>query len=402
MEKGKHILMVMPVMHGGGAERVAALLLNEFHKCGHHCEFMLTHDKLETVIRNDLASDIPLIFLQDFFSTQNSLDRTWTTILKIVGSLFCKFFEFFHLPIPACFAYISFIGQYHREIHALHDVLKRQPDTTVITFLQPSIPIVMLAARGLPNRVVFSERGDARRLMSHRYGKPFIRKYYQRADAAVFQTEEARNTYPKNIAAKGSIIINPLKANLSDPFMGERRKVINTFCRISKQKNLMVLLKAFHLLHEKHPQYRLHIIGDALNDEGKAVLVELKQFVKANQLDEAVSFLPFTSSVHQEIIADAMYVNSSDYEGISNAMLEAMAIGLPVICTDCPIGGAKAIIHDHENGILVSVRDAKALANSMIEVIENKKLSQRLSINGEKICAELNILNIAKQWILII
>lgn len=391
--------MVMPVMHGGGAERVAALLLNEFHKCGYHCEFMLTHDRPETVIRNDLSSDIPLTFLQDFFLTQNSLDRTWTIILKIVGSLFCKFFEIFHLSVPAYFACISFVGQYRREICAFHEVLKRQPDTTVITFLQPSIPMVMLAARGLPNRVVFSERGDARRLMSHRYGKPFIRKYYQRADAAVFQTEEARNTYPNNIAAKGSIIINPLKANLPNPFVGERRKVINTFCRISKQKNLMVLLKAFHLLHEKHPQYQLHIIGDALNDEGKAVLVELKQFVKANQLDEVVSFLPFTSSVHQEIIADAMYVNSSDYEGISNAMLEAMAIGLPVICTDCPIGGARQTIIDHENGLLVPVRDVEMLVQAMEEVIENPDLLLWLSKNGTRIRKELNVLNISKFWI---
>lgn len=391
--------MVMPVMHGGGAERVASLLLNEFHKCGHHCEFMLTHDRPETVIRNDLSTDIPLTFLQDFFSTQNSLDRTWTIILKMVGSLFCKFFEIFHQSVPACFAYISFIGQYRCEIYALHEVLKRQPDTTVITFLQPSIPIVMLAASGLPNRVVFSERGDASRLMSHRYGKPFIRKYYQRTDAAVFQTEEARNTYPNNIAAKGSIIINPLKANLPNPFVGERRKVINTFCRISKQKNLMVLLKAFHLLHEKHPQYRLHIIGDALNDEGKEVLEELKQFVQANQLDEVVSFLPFTSSVHQEIIADAMYVNSSDYEGISNAMLEAMTIGLPVICTDCPVGGARAVIHDHENGLLVPVRGVEALAQAMNEVIDNPSLAQKLSKNGTRIRDELNVEVIAQRWL---
>ncbi len=394
--------MVMPVMHGGGAERVAALLLNEFHKCGYHCEFMLTHDMPETVVRNDLASDIPLTFLQDFFSTQNSLGRIWTAILKMIGSLFCKFIEFFHLPVPACFAYISFIGQYHREIHALHEVLKRRPDTTVITFLQPSIPIVMLAAHGLPNRVVFSERGDARRLMAHRYGRSFIRKYYQRADAAVFQTEEARNTYPSNIAAKGSIIINPLKANLPDPFVGERRKVINTFCRISKQKNLMVLLKAYHLLNKKYPQYRLHIIGDALNDEGKTVLEELKQFVRANQLDETVSFLPFTSSVHQEIIADAMYVNSSDYEGISNAMLEAMAIGLPVICTNCPVGGARAVIHDHENGLLVPVRDVKALAQAMNEVIENPDLVLWLTKKGTRIRTELNVQNITRFWIKVI
>ena len=109
MEKRKHILMVMPVMHGGGAERVASLLLNEFHRIGHDCEFLLTHDSSDKVIRNDLSADIPLTFLQDLLLVQSAFDRIKTGILKIIGSVFCRLYEVFHLPVSACFAYISFI-----------------------------------------------------------------------------------------------------------------------------------------------------------------------------------------------------------------------------------------------------------------------------------------------------
>ena len=391
--------MVLPVMHGGGAERVATLLLNEFQRQGHHCECLLTNDTPIKVTRNNLSSNIQLMFLQDLRVTRPSNISIFLPILRLYSSAFCRLFELFRKTVPAHFAYLSFIAQYHDEIQKLHDYLISQPQTTVIVFLQPSIPLIMLAARGVPNKVIFSERGDAKRLMQHRYGKLFIKKYYERANLAVFQTDEAKNSYPANISAKGHIIINPVKKNLPSPFIGKRRKVINTFCRISKQKNLPFLLEAFQLLHEKHPDYQLHIIGDALNQEGESVMAQMKQFIASSHLDDVVSFKPFTHFVHQEIIEDAMYVNSSDYEGISNAMLEAMAIGLPTICTDCPIGGARTIIHDHENGLLIPVRDVQALANAMTEVIENPFLMKKLSDNGSKIRYELNVEKIARSWL---
>ena len=386
-------------MHGGGAERVAALLLNEFHRQGHHCEFLLTNDTQDKVVRNDLSADIPIIFLQDFESKCGAIDRLFYYLLRWYGSITCRLFELFKRSVPVHFAYCSFVSQYHEKIKALREYLKKRPNSTVITFLQPSIPMVMLAARGLTNKVIFSERGDARRLMQNRYGKKFIKKYYERADVVVFQTVDARDSYPENIADKGVIIVNPLTPHLPPPFTGERRKVINTFCRISKQKNLPLLLEAFKRVHDRHPDYQLHIIGDALNDEGEAVKANLKQYIVENHLESVVTFIPFSLSVHLDIISDSMYVNSSNYEGISNAMLEAMAIGLPTICTDCPISGAKAIIKDHENGLLVPIRDVNALTSAIIEMIENPYLAKKLSGNGIKLHEMLNVENIANRWL---
>jgi len=240
---------------------------------------------------------------------------------------------------------------------------------TVIVFLQPSIPMVLLAAEGLPNKVIISERADPNRLMKKRYGKPFIEKYYTRADEAVFQTEDAKSVYPETVSQKGTVIFNPLKDNLPQPYHGERNKNITTFCRISNQKNLPLLVKAFSQVHSKHPEYMLRIIGDAPNEEGKVVLQTLDKQINELNLKKSVKLEPFMKNVHQAIIEDAMYVNSSDYEGISNAMLEAMAIGMPVVCTDCPVGGAKATMNDGENGLLVPIQNAEALANAMNRLI---------------------------------
>ena len=300
--------------------------------------------------------------------------------------------------VPASVGKATIEWQYHREITWLRSYVKQNPDMTVIVFLQTSIPMVLLAAQGLPNKVIISERADPNRLMKKRYGKPFIEKYYTRADVAVFQTEDAKSVYPEAVSKKGTVIFNPLKDNLPQPYHGERNKNITTFCRISNQKNLPLLVEAFSQVHSKHPEYMLRIIGDAPNEEGEAVLQALDKQINELNLKKSVKLEPFMNNVHQAIIEDAMYVNSSDYEGISNAMLEALAIGMPVVCTDCPVGGAKATISDGQNGLLVPIQNAAMLAKAMNRVIEDKELADKLSRNAPLIRDELSLEAIAEKW----
>lgn len=395
----KKILMIMPVLKGGGAERVASILTNEFHNNGYDCEFLLTSSARDEVISRDLIDDIPIIILRDYFKSSVA-DNTYK-VLRLVSSLLCKPFEVFKKPIPSMIAYLSFVANYHKEIKALESVLKERSDATVVTFLQPSIPMVLLAGRKTQNKIIVSERGDPKRLMRHRYGYNFIKKYYDRADRVVFQTEDAKNTYPENISAKGAVIFNPIKENLPEAFVGERNKNITTFCRISYQKNLPVLVKSFADVHKEYGDYRLRIIGNTQNADDEKALAETKQVIDELMLSDFIDFEPFSLNVHQVIIKDAVYVNSSDYEGMSNAMLEAMAIGMPVVCTDCPIGGASSVISDGENGLLTPVGDSVALAEAIKRVVSDKELSQKLSLNAVKIRDELSLSNVAREWMIL-
>ena len=392
------MLMVISMMIGGGAERVASLLMNEFQRNGHEVKVVLTSTNADEVVRTDLNKDIPLDILREHIKERIFLDKLTYGLMKFCSSLFCKLFELFKKPVPSFGAYASFVSQYHGEIQQLREMMKENPELIVISFLQPSIPMVVLAAKGLPNRIIISERGNPERLMKKRYGEKFIQKYYSQISAAVFQTREAQETYPVNVREKGVVISNPIKSDLPETFNGEKNKNITTFCRISLQKNLPMLIEAYSILHKEYPEYKLRIIGDALNEEGQEVQRKIQEQIKQLELEDVVEILPFSANVHEDIIEDFMYVNSSDYEGISNAMLEAMAIGMPVVCTDCPIGGAHATIQNEVNGLLVPVGDAQAMYLAMKQIIEDEELAQRLSSNAAKLRETLSLENIAKQW----
>ena len=396
--KSKKILMVMPGMKGGGAERVAALLLNEFYKNSIECEFLVTSSERNEIISPDLNKEIPITVLSEISPALNNKNKALSFIKQAVSSLLCKPFEALKLRVPAIFSKISFFAQYGGQVKALKEKLKNEPDTTVITFLQPSIPMVMLASSGLPNRVIFSERGDPRRLMKHRYGYSFVKKYYKRADGAVFQTNDAKNTYPEEISKKGRVIPNPVKNNLPQSYFGEREKFVTTFCRVSRQKNLPNLVRAFSSVHKDFSDFRLKLIGSPQNPDDEKVYEETKQLIKELGLTGCVDFMPFSEDVHSDIIKDAVYVNSSDYEGMSNAMLEAMAIGMPVVCTDCPIGGAATVIKNDYNGLLVPVNDSDKLAEAIKKVLGDSELSMKISKNASLIKEELSLENITLKW----
>lgn len=398
MSKKKQLMFIMPVMKGGGAEKVAALLLNEFNKNGYECELVLTNSDRNEIVDRGLSPEVSLTVLREAFPESSGFRKLIITLLRLISSLICKIPEALGKKVPAYFARFSFSAQYYDELKALKKHFEDNPDAVILSFLQPSIPLTLLAAEGLPNRVVVSERADPYRLLKKRYGYNFIKKYYQRADAVVFQTNDAKAAYPENISQKGTVIFNPINDKLPEPYHGEREKYITTFCRVSRQKNLPVLVSAFAGFHKDFVDYRLKVIGEPQNADDMAALEETKELAQKLGITEYIDFLPFSTQVHDLIICDAMYVNSSDYEGMSNAMLEAMAIGMPVVCTDCPIGGANAVINNNENGILTQVGNAEEMCEAMKKIASDNDFSDKLSHNAAQIRYDLSLINTAKKW----
>jgi len=170
---------------------------------------------------------------------------------------------------------------------------------------------------------------------------------------------------------------------------------------LEPRKNFEDLLSAFKSVNLEYPNSRLVILGDVHdNAKDKDYRSHLQNLILELDIDEFVS-LP-GSIDHPELLPlishSDFYVSSSIYEGVSNAILEALALGIPVIATDCP-SGIREIINEGENGYLVTTNGdiAKNLSEKMFLVIEERKKFDSSEISN-KIKRDFNISVIVKEY----
>lgn len=283
------------------------------------------------------------------------------------------------------------------KIRNLANVMKETHAEVIFSFGPIMAGYVYLAKflSGCTNlKVIDSERNDPR-FEPAQYWKKVFRNYcYKRADILVCQTPMAanllRNMY--GIQTKKVIIPNPITPNLPI-WRGLNSKDIITACRLTEQKNIPMMIDAFELLHKIHPEYRLIIYGEGeLRDM-------LTNYIKEKKLLDVITLPGFEKNIH-EIMANAyMYVSSSDYEGISNSMLEALGIGLPCVCTDCPVGGASLFIKNGVSGLLTKVGDANDLFINMRRMVEDQVLAQNASNASREINKKLSLEEITSHWV---
>lgn len=278
----------------------------------------------------------------------------------------------------------------------LRKEIKKHKNAVVISFEYFMNMQVVVSMLGLKNRLIVSERNDPERVGGKTPIKQIRNFLYRFVDCLVCQTEDAANFFPRGIRNKSVVILNPIKADLPEPFIGTRKKQIVNFCRLEKQKNLPLLIDSFEEFRQAYPDYTLAIYGDGKEHDF------LKEYIHEKHLENTVSLYPAVQNIHECIIDSMMFVSSSDYEGLSNSMIEAMAIGLPTICTDCPCGGARMVIKDGVNGLLVPVGDKHEMIKAMKKISENPQLGEKLGREAFNIYSKLSPEAIAEEWIQII
>ena len=125
---------------------------------------------------------------------------------------------------------------------------------------------------------------------------------------------------------------------------------------------------------------------------------QLEDLIKENNLQDKV-FLPGASKQVLKDINDAeVFAFSSDFEGMPNALIEAMALGIPCISTDCSPGGAREFINSYENGILVPCNDIAEMAKAMEYMLENKNEAEKMGGKAKNIVKDLAPNIIAEKW----
>ena len=104
-------------------------------------------------------------------------------------------------------------------------------------------------------------------------------------------------------------------------------------------------------------------------------------------------------NVLEKIKTASLFAFSSNFDGMPNALIEAMALGLPVISTDCQCGGPRELVDDGINGLLVPVGDIDTFANKMDYILCNKEKADLIANKAVSIRKKLDSQNIGKQWL---
>ena len=137
---------------------------------------------------------------------------------------------------------------------------------------------------------------------------------------------------------------------------------------------------------------------ESSQDTSPELLKKQGEYAKELKIESSVIFHGFAKNVHESIVDAGMYVMSSNYEGISNGMLEALGMGLPVIATDCPIGGARMFINDGVNGLLIPTNNKEKMVSAILSLIEDECTAEKLGKKASAIREELKVEKITGMW----
>ncbi|MCR4586626.1 MAG: glycosyltransferase [Lachnospiraceae bacterium] len=279
----------------------------------------------------------------------------------------------------------------------LHELLLKEKPDVLFSLCRGANYRAVLAAKGTGVPVIISVRSDPKVDYSSKLHRLLSSYLYGRAAGAVFQTTGARDFFPEKIRNKSRVILNPISESFTVCEQAAvRRKAVVAVGRHNYAKDYMTLAKAFELVLKDHPEYVLEIYGHDSRDNS---LLQLKEWIKSHKLEERILIMGDTKDVAGKIKDAACYVLSSSFEGMPNALMEAMALGLPVLATDCPAGGPAALIEDGANGLLCETGNFREMAAGINKYIEYPDKAQELGRAAMEIRERAGIGRITDEWL---
>jgi len=272
-----------------------------------------------------------------------------------------------------------------------------------IRALNPDVMIGM--SHVMSAYVVFSTRFSGIKAIGTERNNPYtyqntpvmrcLRRFCSKsAEGFVFQTKRAMAFFPAGTQKKGAVIpnavFNPLVNEMH--IAGNRSKIITAMGRLTYQKGFDVLINAFAKIAADIPEYTLVIYGKG-NDKDA-----LERLVGEHGLAGRV-LLPGTSpDAIKKVAGSSVFVLSSRLEGMPNALMEAMACGVPCISTNCPMG-PEELIEDGVNGVLIPVDDVGALAESMLKILTDGDFAAKIAANAYKLRETHSIESVGELWL---
>jgi len=270
--------------------------------------------------------------------------------------------------------------------------IKNESPDLLLSFLYPWSMKVIMSLLFTKTPIVVAERQDPRVVRGGWLTKALRHLLYLRAKGILVQTNENKQYYTGRLNNKVFAIYNPV--SMSEEWVGKaldspKDDVIVTVGRLNPAKNHPLLINAFGEFVKKHPSYKLLIYGDG------PLKNDMERLIDEKRLSERVLLKGATKDVFSQIVSAKAFVLSSDYEGMPNALIEAMCLGLPCISTK--VSGATELIESDKNGLLID-SDAQQLIDALERVLDSA-FSTSLSNNAVQVYEKVRLDSICKQWI---
>lgn len=340
---------------GGGAERVVCNLANELNNRGHEVAILTMAECKKSFMLSDNIQNPVLL-----------RDEERSNFILNTKKRLCNFLNYIKHNERDC--YLAFLPT----MIVMSLVFKKEIHCPVIA-----------AERACPNSYSIIVR--------------FLLKYTaSKADAYVFQTKVARKCYGKSVKQKNAYII---PNSIPNEFLSTKdfsdtmqEKVIVSVGRLTKSKNFPLLIKAFYEVHKKYSDYTLVIYGEGSERD------DLQHLIDILSLNDSITLFGQIDNVIENIRNAKLFVLSSNSEGMPNALIEAMALGLPCIATDYDGGSARELIKDGKNGLLVPKGDEEALKKAIINIIDDPICAENYGKEAIKIREILHPQKIFDKW----
>lgn len=354
--KGRHVAFYIGSLHKGGAERVFVNLAEYFLQEGYRVTMVTQYKKdneydlpegVERVISDITQAELNNSRIKNFYKRVRKLRRIWKETKPDL--------------VLSCIGKNNFMAVV----------------TTMFTKTLPVVSVVGEAGEEYPNCLM----------------KLLANFLFPHAAGIVLQTERSRYFFNKKIQKKAVVLPNSLNPDFIKPrYEGVREKRIVSVGRMDANKNHEMMIRAFAGLADKYPEYTLTIYGDG---ELHSYLEEL-----AGQLGVADRvFLPgVIPDVAARIEKASVFLLTSYSEGVSNALIEALATGLGVISTDVPGGGTVELMEDGVNGLIIPAGDQKALEQAMDRLLGDPAYVEKLGVEAARIQERLAPERVNRQW----
>ncbi|MHC4874902.1 MAG: glycosyltransferase family 4 protein [Planctomycetota bacterium] len=357
------IAVVIHSLTGGGSEHVAARMASWWAEHGHQVS-LLTLDSVD----NDEIAVSPRV------------RRVGLSLMSDSAGL------------------MSAVLANRRRVRELRRALLETAPDHVVSLTDRMNVVTLLACRGTKLQPVVCERIDIRHHSIGRLWNWLRKRTYPRAKAIVVQTASIRDAVLP-IAGRAPIEVIPNcvwppdeTASPGQLKLPGDHRWLAAVGRFDQQKGFDLLLDAFDLIADQHPDWNLVLIG------GGPLRTELESQIAERKLTDRVLLPGWVENPWQSLSEQAdAFVLSSRYEGFPNALLEAMAVGLCPVSFDCPSGPAEIIQHE-TNGLLVPAAGVTALAESLDCVMSDDDLRQRLGDAAQTVRDTFSLARYFERW----